>query len=518
MAPYINGDDTYVSEDFLVNLLDDHVVSKVHCRWRIADQPAKAEAARYFHSIDLLLRVQPHTTDEGEGPPLESATGTALETLVRSACPDQSEVILAPVDGYLCRADVLDLRMRHSECVDTVVSFASWNRRLPGFSRHDRRTLLPLLLSSPGAIVILPQKLAAYKVALVAGRHRYKSGRYRAQGFLDAARALGIAITILDREGHWLQEQTYAHLRDDFIAVDLSHDAWLPQRISNAVRGREFDGLVTFTDEYVLATGEVAEMLGLPTEPFRAIQLALHKEQMRKVVDNANIQAFFLQRAGQLHDPVSASSLANLRYPLVVKPAYGRSSEGVRKVTDEIGMREAVGMLTADGLADQGILLETYVDGPELDCNFVLCDGEVLFLELTDDLPSTADASGATLADNFSETVMISHSGLPAAEQEALRDSLQCSLRDLGLRWGIFHAEARMQHLSAQDAEWPSSNKDLENIYPDLQHLDRTMRRSSSEETDQDMFARFCQYCAYRGQLLESMEQQAPMHTDKRNV
>jgi hypothetical protein len=33
-------------------------------------------------------------------------------------------------------------------------------------------------------------------------------------------------------------------------------------------------------------------------------------------------------------------------------------------------MREAVRMLTTDDLADQGILLETYVDGPELDYNF----------------------------------------------------------------------------------------------------------------------------------------------------
>ncbi|KAL4931037.1 uncharacterized protein BDV17DRAFT_256906 [Aspergillus undulatus] len=119
------------------------------CQRFTADRPAKAETARYFHSIDLLLRVQPHTTDEGEGPPLESAAGTALKSLVRRACPDQSEVttkvVLAPVGGYLCRADILVLRMRHSECVDTVVSFASWNRRLPGFSRHDRCTLLPLL-------------------------------------------------------------------------------------------------------------------------------------------------------------------------------------------------------------------------------------------------------------------------------------------------------------------------------------------------------------------------------------
>ncbi|KAL4745859.1 uncharacterized protein BDW70DRAFT_164588 [Aspergillus foveolatus] len=80
----------------------------------------------------------------------------------------------------------------------------------------------------------------------------------------------------------------------------------------------------------------------------------------------------------------------------------------------------------------------------------------------------------------------------------------------------INHPRATVAYNSAQDANWPPGDKDLENIYPDLQRLDRTMRRSPSEETDQDMFLRFCQYCAYRGQLLESMELQAPTDTDEK--
>jgi biotin carboxylase len=115
------------------------------------------------------------------------------------------------------------------------------------------------------------------------------------------------------------------HLRNDFIAVDLFQDPGFPQRISNAVRGGEIDGLATFTDEYVLATGEAAEMLGLPTEPLKAMQQALLKVEVRKVVNNTNIRAFFLQHAGKLHDPAFAATMAALQYPLVVKPAYGRS-------------------------------------------------------------------------------------------------------------------------------------------------------------------------------------------------
>lgn len=439
---------------------------------------------RYFYVLDLLLKVLPISKENGEDESLlADATGSALETLVRKISIDQTvrrteiavKVILAPVDGYLCRSDILDVRMRHSEFVDTVISFGTWNKRLSTFSRYDKHSLLSLLLSSPGAIIpretpesgtdnwallhkdmetrlsfnwILPRKPASYKVALVAGRHRYEGGTYRAEGFLDAARALGIAITILDEPGHWLEGGKYAHLRDDFVAVNLSFDGGLVQRITDAVKGRDIDGIITFTDEYVLTTGEVAEALGLPAEPLHAMQQALHKDELRKVVNNTNIQAFLLQHAAQLDGLAFANNLAALQYPLIVKPAYGRASAGVKKVTDESSLREAVRLLTADGLDKEGILLETFVDGPELDCNFVLCDGEVLFLELTDDLPSAGDANDATLADNFFETAMISNSGLPASEQQAVRDSLQRSLRKLGLGWGVFHVEARMHNSS----------------------------------------------------------------------
>ncbi|PWY70063.1 hypothetical protein BO83DRAFT_428473 [Aspergillus eucalypticola CBS 122712] len=48
-------------------------------------------------------------------------------------------------------------------------------------------------------------------------------------------------------------------------------------------------------------------------------------------------------------------------------------------------------------LAEQGIMLETYIAGPELDANFVLLNGTVLFLEVTDIFPCSGDDTSATL-------------------------------------------------------------------------------------------------------------------------
>ena len=367
--------------------------------------------------------------------------------------------------------------MRHSESVDTVISFSTWDKHLPAFSAHDKSTLLTLLLSSPGAILvkqsqsshyetlkllqkdlemrlsfdwILPTKPAARRVAVVAGRPMCepKRGIYWSQGYFEAAQALGISIIVFDVPGHWLEGEKYAHLRDEFIAIDLSNIEELPRKMAEALKGRHIDGIVTFTDDYVVATAEAAEILGLPTEPARAMWQTHYKHDMRRLVNKSSIQAVYLDSVKQLEDPGQAQKFRTLEYPLIIKPCRGKYSRGVKKVTDDTSMRQAARALEEDGLTEHGILLETYVNGPELDANFVLWDGQVLFLEVNDNFPCLGDASGATTSDNFAETVSISNSGLPPEEVEIIRSSLHRNLLQLGFRSGVFHVEARMQNSS----------------------------------------------------------------------
>lgn len=112
--------------------------------------------------------------------------------------------------------------------------------------------------------------------------------------------------------------------------------------------------------------------------------------------------------------PELAKQLAELQYPPVVKLCQGEASLGVMKVSDETSLREAVAMLGQDTrLAEHGIIVETYVPGPELDANFVLLDGAVLFLEVTDNFPCLGDDGSATLVANFAEKLQISNTRLP---------------------------------------------------------------------------------------------------------
>ncbi|KAF5551125.1 carnosine synthase 1 [Fusarium phyllophilum] len=373
--------------------------------------------------------------------------------------------------------------MRHSDFVDSMVQFNNWNQKISALASGDRKwpsRLSALLPSSPGALVvkrcskqttnsslnllqhdlerrlkfnwIVSKKPIARTVAIVGGRPMYDEiqDMYGSRGFFEAAQALGISLTVLDEPNHWLKKEKYSHLRQEFIPVDMSNITDLPRRMADALKDKHVDGIVTFTDGFVIATAEAAEILKLPTEPLSSMKKAHYKHEMRRLVNKTNIQAMHMTSVDQLEDVKLQQSFQSLKYPLIVKPSRGQFSRGVKKVGSDAAMRQAVRELDKEGLMEQGVLIETYVDGPELDANFVLWNGQVLFLEVTDNLPCPGDKSAATSDESFVETVQISNSGLPANELNIIRNSLHDSLLQLGFRSGVFHVEARMQNSSMQ--------------------------------------------------------------------
>lgn len=265
------------------------------------------------------------------------------------------------------------------------------------------------------------------------------------QGPYEAAQALGISVIIVDRPGHWLQEEKYSHLRDEFVAIDITIDDGLPSRIAGAVKGKGIDGIVAFADEFVDATVQAAEKLNLPTEPLSAYLQSLDKYATRKLV-SLDTQALRVDNAGQLDDMSMSPKLESLHYPLVVKPCRGGGSRGVRKVNDLASLRQAVREVEEGGYSKQGILIETYADGPEVDANFALWEGEILFFEMCDDFPCLADAEDATVSDSFVEDNMVLPSYLELEERDLVRSSLHRTLLQLGFRSGVFHVEARVQN------------------------------------------------------------------------
>ncbi|KAM6476730.1 glutathione synthetase ATP-binding domain-like protein [Trichoderma sp. SZMC 28011] len=473
-------DDSFLSESFSINIPEFKLTVKLLCRWRLSPSVVRDDASEsvspHFYSLDLVLSVtSTHKDDTGneaneEDDNVIDGTGTSIEAIVHSCL--LTKTLDAHEGGIRSEvealAKVILLRMAHVESIDNVVPFRIAGKLCSAIQPWKQKNLLPLLQSSPGALIykqsvspishleafdLLEREVhnrLSFDVAVVGGRPLFDNttGAYGSEGPFDAARALGISVIVLDRPGHFMEDAEYSHLRDDFIAVDMTSDADLPQKLAEAVRSRKVDGIITFSDEYVIATAKAAKLLNLETEPIESIVAAHYKDETRKILNTPNFQALRLDNAAQLDEASWAGKLESLRYPLVVKPCRGGASRGVKKVQDQSGLRQALLQMERDGLSKHGILLETYISGPEVDANIALWNGELLFIEITDDFPCTADASDATIADSFGETIMLSPTRLSAQEQELLKTSLHKSLLKLGFRNGIFHVEARVQNSS----------------------------------------------------------------------
>jgi len=107
-------------------------------------------------------------------------------------------------------------------------------------------------------------------------------------------------------------------------------------------------------------------------------------------------------------------------------------------VNDLASLRQAVREDEDGGYSKHGILIETYADGPEVNVNFALLEGEILFFKMFDDFPCLANAEGATISDSFVEENMVLPSRLGPEERDLVRSSLHRTLLQLGFHSGVF--------------------------------------------------------------------------------
>lgn len=263
-----------------------------------------------------------------------------------------------------------------------------------------------------------------------------------------SATALGIKLVVLDRPGHWISDPSMQHLYQDFIPIDMTADDGFHVRIATAVKAYgNVDGLCAIASACLVPVARAAVMLGLPTESPDAVACASNKYQARLVAGGAAPTALVTDVL-DLENQMAEKAFVP-QYPLIVKPSMGAGSVHVYKVDTEAELLEKV--RRSGEASGKKVLIEAYVDGPELDVNFVLLDGEVLFFEISDDFPSLGDHG--VIDGDFWENTTVLPSKLPADEYAVVHQELHWLLLQMGLKTGVFHLEARVQDSSMAFSE-----------------------------------------------------------------
>jgi biotin carboxylase len=252
---------------------------------------------------------------------------------------------------------------------------------------------------------------------------------YRAADFILAAERIGLDLVVAS-DGALPLGGAVIPAR----SADLDASARRILALAGSV-----DAVVAVDTPMLVLAATVAAAMGLPHTPGDAVRAALDTAAQRRCWAAAGVSqpSFRLVPAGDCPRPAAEA----VGFPCVVKAVSLSASQGVLRADDPAGAVEAARRIRqvlddAERPADEPLLIEEYLPGPELSVDGVLTAGD-LTVTAVFDKPDMPD--GPT----FEETLLVSPSRLAAGTLAAAVRTAADAARALGLSTGPVHAELR---------------------------------------------------------------------------
>lgn len=291
----------------------------------------------------------------------------------------------------------------------------------------------------------------------------------------EKAKELGVRSVIIDGPDSWCQTLQDEKLIEKFVGIDFSDADSVFDKCLVAIRKvkkelGELDGVCTFCEMAVPLVSRVAETLGLSGNAPDAVDAARDKHSTRAKMAAAGLPTPRNMLVQQPSDLKAAAEM--VKFPAVLKPIYGAASIGVVRVNDEEQLEKAYKRVTRElakahivaGALQQGsdededdaaneaieatvqqgnadswikltLMLEEYLDGPEVDVDVVFSEGQAVYGAITDNWP--------TVEPYFNETGSNCPSILPTKQQQELMQMAVQSTQCLGFKQGVFHVELK---------------------------------------------------------------------------
>lgn len=279
------------------------------------------------------------------------------------------------------------------------------------------------------------------------------------------AHSLGVRSVMIDSPDSWSARLVQEGLAVKFIPVDMTQSSEEVYRqafaairdLKNDPDVGEPDGLATVVELSVPTCARLAEAFGLPGPAPEAVMLARDKHATRTTVAAAGLPTPSHCEIRSKDDLEKAAEVVGM--PAVLKPVSGAASLGVKKVESKAELqatyfeleRELQSLVVssgalvkadgngsgvdASGVIGTRFLLESYLDGDEVDVDIVMSEGEWQYAAVSD--------NGPTLEPYFNETWAVCPSLLPRQKQVALKDLAISCVKALGFEDGVFHVECK---------------------------------------------------------------------------
>lgn len=196
------------------------------------------------------------------------------------------------------------------------------------------------------------------------------------------------------------------------------------------------DGIVAYASDPAAPTAAyVSEKLGLPTSPYKSVEILSKKHLFREFLKN---NGFNVPKAKSYKTYEEAErEIGSFTLPVMVKPVDSSGSKGINKLTDKSQLKAFV----EDALSysrDKLFLIEEFIvkDGPQISGDAFSVDGKLVFHCMGNEFYSTkVDKDFAPLGECW-PTVM------PPEVIETLANDLQRLISALGMKSTAYNVEA----------------------------------------------------------------------------
>jgi biotin carboxylase len=198
-------------------------------------------------------------------------------------------------------------------------------------------------------------------------------------------------------------------------------------------------GILSYDEARIAATAVVAERLGLPTSPPEAVRRCRDKWLTRQALAAAGVPQAVSVAVGSRAEALAAA--ARIGYPVVLKPRNLAASFGVSRADSDAGLSAAydrartVTLPEAPDRFDRDVLVEEFLDGPEISVDAVVRDGRVE--------PLVVAHKETGYPPSFEETGHLVDATDPLLDDPELRSVLTRAHAAVGYTTGTTHTELR---------------------------------------------------------------------------
>jgi hypothetical protein len=273
---------------------------------------------------------------------------------------------------------------------------------------------------------------------------------YQTHSFDEAAKKLGVDLIFVTDRCHQLDDPW----GDRAIPVHFETAEVAAYEVLQAVRngGTSPDGILALGDRPAVVAAYVARGLGITYNHPAAVEACRSKLRMREIFSDAGLPTPWFRSVAS--HPAPEPALLGISYPCVLKPLSLSASQGVVRANNREEFRAATERIrrllaspeiaaTRETHLDQ-IIVEGYIPGREVAVEGLISDGALRILAIFDK-PEPLEGP------YFEETLYVTPSRLPDAQQRAIERCAVEAARAIGLSDGPVHAEFRIN----DDGVWP---------------------------------------------------------------